>query len=282
MLLPKFSSSLVELLLESDYTEVEKNLPANLSFPKLEVLWTTSISVSFSTKILKDANKLQLLSIELSNPKEINEEFFEMLLKKKTLKKLIVKNDRGDILSFDSFRKPEFKLTLLAIDDSNYGFEIHPDVLYRNFKAFVLAMADTLTTLDIWHFRAEDALLIQNLPALKTLKIGEHQDDRSLASYKPNTSIEVLGFASIVSTPPAFLNSLKSVRSMSVWCIDKDDLKKILRSLPGLLKLKLGSHWGMKKEALENIYKEVRSVEPTSVESLEVEVGTVTSFVLKL
>jgi hypothetical protein len=130
--------------------------------------------------------------------------------------------------------------------------------------------------------QAENALLIPHLPALKILKIGWHQHARSLATYEPNTSIEVLVFRSITFTPPAFLKSLKSVRSMCVYWIGKDDFKKILENCSGLMKLEIGKARNMEEEDFEDIYKEVRSVKPSSVKSIEVKIEGQVPFVLKL
>jgi hypothetical protein len=273
--LSKFSSSLVELDFFGD-DWLETNLPANMSFPKLETLSASPISASVALKFIKDATKLKRLSIDFCEPDESDEEFAEMLLKKTTLKELTLKNVLVDFF-FDSFRTPEFKLTSLAIEC--YQFDLIANI---NFNAFVLAMADTLTSLFLYYFRAEDTLLIQNLPALKTLKIGEHVGASSLASYKSNTSIEVLGFKHVNTTPPAFLKSLKSVRSMNINRIDEDGFKKTLENCPGLLKLEIGSACGMEQEDFEDIYKEVRSVEPSSVESLNVMVAGKQPFDLKL
>jgi hypothetical protein len=273
MVLLKFSSTLVYLHVHGDSDGMEKNLPAILSFPKLEILTTLSISVSFAKNILKDADGLKILSIHLRNPNDVDEEFFEILKNKKALKKLGLDVLR-DFPSFGSSQKQKFKLTSLYI--SNLA-----DV-NSNFKAFVLSMADTLTTLDVCFSHPDDALLIQKLPALKTLKIFEHCEDGLLESYEPNTSIEILELKQVNTAPPEFLESFKSVRSMRVWWIDKNEFKKILKSCPGLLKLEVRNGCDMEQKDIEDIYKEVRSVEPSSVESLEVEIRRKMSFVLKL
>jgi ABC-type antimicrobial peptide transport system permease subunit len=297
MLLSKFSSSLVNLKLGL-IVRMEMTFPATLSLPKLESLCAAPITCSVAMKILKDADRLQELSMHLQYERYlwfideidkivvIDEEFVKMLFKKKMLKKLTLRNRSEDIFSFESFQKPEFKLTSFSIGDYkiviyNRSFGPVHEISQRNLHAFVLAMADTLTSLDICYFQAVDALLIQKLPALKSLKIGWHQVQRSLASYKPNTSIEVLNFDGISSTPSAFLKSFKNVRSMRISFISKDDFKKILECRPGLLKLEVGNGW-MNKQDLEDVYKEVRSVEPSSVESLEVKVGNMKPFVLKM
>jgi hypothetical protein len=279
MLLSKFSSSLVSLQIQGYAFDLETNLLEN--FPKLESLSAAPITVTVAMKFIKDASKLQSLSIDLIRPHEINEEFIEMLTKKKTLKQLALRKIHEDFFSSASFRKPEFKLTSLTINHRMNYLNHISDIPRHNVNAFVLAMADTLTSLDICYFQAVDALLIQKLPALKSLKIGWHQVQRSLASYKPNTSIEVLNFDGISSTPSAFLKSFKNVRSMRISFISKDDFKKILECRPGLLKLEVGNGW-MNKQDLEDVYKEVRSVEPSSVESLEVKVGNMKPFVLKM
>jgi hypothetical protein len=167
MLLPKFSSSLVELELHRFFW-MEMDLPSNMSFPKLESLRAETISVSVAMELVKGASKLQTLSIDFFRLNQSNEEFAEMLLKKKTLKKLAMRNVPRDFFSFDSFSTPEFKLTSLVFESYNFD----PYICRHNFKAFVLAMADTLTSLDIYYLEDEDALLIQNLPALKILKAG--------------------------------------------------------------------------------------------------------------
>jgi hypothetical protein len=47
------------------------------------------------------------------------------------------------------------------------------------------------------------------------------------------------------------------------------------------MKLEVGSFW-MRQKDFEDIYKEVRSVDPSSVESLEVKIEGEMPFVLKL
>jgi hypothetical protein len=198
-------------------------------------------------------------------------------LKKKTLKELTLSHIQKNFFSSESFSRPEFKLTSLAVDC--YSFNTAPNC---NFNAFVLAMADTLTYLHIQWFRAEDALLIQNLPLLKTLKAYQHQGERSLASYKPNTSIEVLDFISITTMPPAFLKSLTNVRSMCINSFGRDEFMKILENCPGLLELRTGYSWNMRQKDYEEIYAEVRSEKPSSVECLVIKIEGRMPFVLKL
>jgi hypothetical protein len=270
VMLSKASSLLVELHLHK-----EKDLLSDLSFPKLKAIRAISISVGVAMKFIKGASKLERLVIRFCTPWEFNKEFVEILLEKKTLKELALSNVPENFFSSDSFRTPEFKLTSLNIEFYRSSYFSDP-----NFNAFVLAMAETLTSLNIYCFRDEYALLNQNLPALKTLKIG-CQQECLLSTYKPNTSIEAIEIGSINSTPPAFLKSLMSVRSMFVNWIDKDDLKKILECCPGLTKLEIGSAWQTEKKIFEEIYKIVRSVEPSSVESIEVKIERKKPFVLE-
>jgi hypothetical protein len=279
MLLPKFSSSLVELDLRDDNKQLQKYLPEKLSFPKLKALWIGSNSVDFITMILKHENKLQKLSTSAWMHNEIDMKFAEVLLTIKSLKKLDLYNIPGDVFSLDSFRKPEFKLNSLTVSCKRLD-----PVLHRNFKAFVLSMADTLTSFDINLFRGEEALLIQELPSLKTLRIGQDEIERPLEIYKPNTSIEVIHLMSINSAPSKFFKSLTAVRSLRVLCfVRKNDFKKILRCFPGLLQLEVCFFAiRMDQKEFEDIYKEVRTVEPSNVESLEVKQGKKIPFVLKL
>jgi hypothetical protein len=268
MLLPKFSSSLVELDLSGDDIQMKKYLPAILSFPKLEALCASWISVCIATKFFKDANKLRRLSVSVKNPSEINEEFVKMMYSKKTLKELDLGNFFENLFSLDSLQKPEFQLTSLTVRHHFDPVNPVPGILH-NYNAFVFAMADTLTSLEIVFFQAEHALLIPNLPSLKALKIGWHLED-SLASYEPNTSIEVFEFAHINTARPAFLKSLKSVRTISTKYIDKDCFKVIVKNCPPLTMLKARIVLSVMRQDFEDIFKEVRSVEPSSVESIEV------------
>jgi hypothetical protein len=104
-----------------------------------------------------------------------------------------------------------------------------------------------------------------------------------LASYNPNTSIEHLEFNHVDTVPTALLKSLRGVRSMYISeSIHKEAFKNILKSLPGLMQLKVGNADDMDQNDFEDIYKEVRSVEPSIVESLEVKIGENLPFILKL
>jgi hypothetical protein len=242
-LMHRFASSLVELEINHNQS---RNIPELAPFPKLLSLKLAHSNTRFISSILKNQDNLRSLSIDVSDG--VDEEFIAMLMQKEKLKSLTLTSNHEELFKFKSIREPEFKLTSLSVNCFNPDWFISA-IPRLNFNRFVLAMADTLTSLDIHIFQYDNAALIQKLPALKSLKMHEFSRRFLKFKYKRNTTIETLHCYNFYSIPLKFLVKLKGVRKLIVdWFICGTVFREILENMPGLKQIEVNIELKMKQD----------------------------------
>jgi hypothetical protein len=273
LLIPKFSSSLIELK-ASIYKQQQVSIQ-NLSFPKLKKLKMEFTDVpEIFTEVLKGASCLEEVFFYQES---INREFIEALMRNETIKDLkIVVAPRlngqrilvyDDVFFDDPLPEPRFKLINLEV------MTIEKPLLVatrKNFNDFVLSSAETLTTLHISDFSDEDAKLIELLPALKCLKMRRFHRGNDMITYKPNFNIEALHCCNEFNVPPDFLTSLKALKLLKISWLNDETFRKILEIMPGLTRLETEFVASMNQEKCQRIFNEVRRIFASSVRSFEV------------
>jgi hypothetical protein len=220
LLLQRFSQSLVELELKLGKNgKLIKNLPENISFPKLQSLKLVTRR-NGNRVITKCFQNVLLKKFETDGSELIESSAAEWLKNQSQLKELAVERFNPVVLLGASF-----KLESLCLQSCTWQADLN---------TFLLSQADSLVHLELCYLDQQNLKTIFNcLPKLKTFSCC-NMFGASNVDLEPNQSLTE--FTSVLISPPR--NILKSLVNVEILTCSLNQEDEVVWALTNLTKLK--------------------------------------------